>query len=184
MNDTIIKVINEFNKVEGKHICYLYNDHQEYIEKVVTFIMIGIKEGDHILLVENDRNILAINRKLQNELSDGQLANLHIMNNYNFYFTNGNFHPHTILLYFSSYIQSFVENGISIRTWGHIEWGNEKEIQKDIEEYEKEVDKLVKLTGTISVCAYPAERTSDSLVEMLKNCHGVIITDHEVVYLN
>jgi hypothetical protein len=48
----------------------------------------------------------------------------------------------------------------------------------------KWVERLVRDKEIISVCAYPADRTSDSLKRMLMNCHGAMITGDEVVYLN
>ncbi|WP_455675577.1 MEDS domain-containing protein [Pradoshia sp.] len=177
MNDKIEHAIKGLNKCDSAHICYLFNGHLDYLENVVSFILTGIKDGDHILLVENDRNILAINERVQKELSMEQLTQLHFINNYHFYFSNGNFHPETVASHFLKIIEPHNENGDTYRTWGHIEWGCEKEIERDIEAYEKEIDKLVKNKVIISVCAYHAERTSDSLKEKLKNCHDVMIID-------
>ena len=175
MDNIIIKVIKGLNKGDCKHICYIYNDCGGYMENLVSFIMTAINDGDHVLLVENERNILTINTRLQNELSRNQLVNVHYMNNFNFYFSNETFHPQTVSMHFLNYIQPFIENNVSFRTWGHIEWGDDKDIERDIEKYEREVDKLTKDKGIISVCAYPAAKTSDSLRKMLENCHEVVL---------
>ena len=179
MSDKIIKAIKALDKKHEAHICYLYNNHLEYIETAATFIIASIKDGDHVLLLENDRNILTIKEILQNELNMEQLDKLHFINNFQFYFSNETFHPQTVASHFLKYIQPFVDNGDSYRTWGHIEWGCEKELENDIEEYEKEIDKLIKDRGVISVCAYWAEITPESLKEKLKNCHDIVINGHE-----
>ena len=179
MDNKIIKAIKGLNEGDCKHICYIYNDCGGYLENLVSFIMTAINDGDHVLLVENDRNILTINKRLQNELSRNQLDNVHYMNNFNFYFSNETFHPQTVTMHFLNYIQPFIENNVSFRTWGHIEWGDDKDIERDIEKYEREVDKLTKDKGIISVCAYPAVKTSDSLRKRLENCHEVVLRADE-----
>ncbi|MBM7693704.1 hypothetical protein JOC77_003148 [Peribacillus deserti] len=182
MSNLLETLINDL-RPNGGHIFYHYNNKENYIHNVVSFIVTGIKNGDHILLAENDRHMLDINKKLQKELSKGQLENLHFINNYDFYYSNGNFHPHTIVNYFLKNIEPFIEKGASLCSWGLIEWGEDKEINDDVVEYEKQVDSLVKEKGITSVCAYDSKRTSDSLKELLMRCHGVMLTDDEVVYL-
>ncbi|WP_182917207.1 MEDS domain-containing protein [Bacillus sp. PK3_68] len=183
MKNSIIEVIKDLKKVKRGHICYFYSNEITYINNVVSFIATGIRNGDHILLVENDRNILLINKRLEKVLSKKEWTFLHVMNNYDFYYFNKNFNPHTIVNHFLENIEPFLKEGASICTWGLIEWGEDKEIHQCIEEYEKEVDKITNEKGIISVCAYNAGRTPDSLKELLIKCHGITLTDGEAVKL-
>jgi hypothetical protein len=183
MSNFLVELVKDLKKSNGGHIFYHYNNVENYINHVVSYIVTGIKNGDHILLIENDRNIIHINKLLEKQLRKEQLSKVHFINNFDFYYSNGDFHPHTILNYFSKNIEPFLETGASICTWGLIEWGDDKEISNKIEEYETQVDKLVNEKGLLSVCAYDANRTSNSLKEALMRCHGVMMTDDEVFYL-
>ncbi len=94
---------------------------------MVSFIVLGITHGEHIILIENDRNMLYINKVLDRQLSAEQRKNLHFINSFDFYWGNGDFHPHTISRYFSRNIASFMEKSVPVRTWGHVEWGDRKD---------------------------------------------------------
>ncbi|HZG70808.1 MAG TPA: MEDS domain-containing protein [Chondromyces sp.] len=183
MNAPIVEVIKDLKKVNRGHICYFYDNEITYINNAVSFIVTGIRSGNHILLLENDRNMLLINKRLEKELSRKELTFLHVINNYEFYYFNNNFHPHTIVNRFLENTEPCLKKGASIYTWGLIEWGEDKEIHHCIEEYEKEVDKITNEKGIISVCAYNAVRTPDSLKELLIKCHEVMLTDDEAIKL-
>lgn len=184
MTSLLVKVINDLKKKNGGHLLYLYTDDQRYLQNVVSYAVSITKNGDHILLVENDRNIRLINKELENKLTKEQRANVHFINNFDFYYSNGNFHPQTILQYVSQKMGPYIEDGSSMYTWGLIEWREDGEMTNKVEEYEKELDKFVNENGLISVCAYNANRTSPLLKKLLMDCHGVMMTDHEVVDLS
>jgi hypothetical protein len=92
-------------------------------------------------------------KELKKQLSKKQLDHVHFICNFDFYCSNGDFHPPTVFHY-SKYIQPFLEKGVNISTWGLVEWRDDYEINKKIEEYEKQVDFFVKEKGIISVRAY------------------------------
>ncbi|WP_255472982.1 MEDS domain-containing protein [Planomicrobium sp. CPCC 101079] len=105
---------------------------------------------------------------------------MHFLNNFAFYWQNGNFHPPTILAYFSDIVTPFLETGVSFRTWGHIEWGDEQEIIHDLIEFEKGIEQKMPETKAISVCAYDDGRLSELLRTMLINCHNFLMTDDKI----
>lgn len=182
MNIFMQPMIDELKKDNGGHICYMYDNPTKYIETVVAFIVLGITHGEQVFLIENDRNMLHINKKLDKQLSSEQRNNLHFMNSFDFYWANGDFHPHTISHYFSRKIASFITNGVPIRTWGHVEWGDPEGIGNKLEEFEKIADQLVNKQGIISVCAYDANLTPATWKLLLINSHGVTLTDGEIIY--
>ncbi|TCN26504.1 MEDS domain-containing protein [Mesobacillus foraminis] len=183
MDRMIVELYKDFKVNDGGHICYLYNNESNYMTNVVSFIVTGIRNGDYILLLENDRNILQIKEMLQNELSEKELTYLLFINNFDFYYSYGNFHPHTIVNHFVENIEPHLQKGASICTWGLVEWREDKEIHKNIAEYEEQIHKIVNEKGIVSVCAYDASRTSDSLKKVLHNCHGVLMSDEKVINL-
>ncbi|OIK10697.1 hypothetical protein BIV59_13825 [Bacillus sp. MUM 13] len=168
---------------KGGHIFYLYDNVESYLCNAVSFIVTAAKNGDHVIFIENDRNLLHINKVLHKKLSHDEMAKVHIMNNFDFYYSHGNFHPHTVLNYFLTSIAPHHEAGASIYTWSQIEWGNDQEIHNEIEKYGRDLNKYIPNKGVISVCAYDAKRTPESLKKLLMECHGVLLTDEEFRFL-
>lgn len=175
MNVSIMSVVNAWKKEEGLHICYIYYT-KEYIETTISFVISGIRNGEIVLLVENERNMLQIMKELDKKLSKKQLDNIHFINNFDFYWSNGDLHPQTISFYFSKLIDPLLKTGTFVRTWANIEWGNENEVSCKIEEFEKTADSLVKRNKILSVCAYDRSKVLYKWETTLTNCHNITIT--------
>ncbi|WP_409293180.1 MEDS domain-containing protein [Peribacillus sp. SCS-37] len=114
-------------------------------------------------------NILAYVKK------EDYLRKIHFKNNFDFYFQQGDFHIPSIIEDFRQTVQSITAGGTNtIRTWAHVEWGNEQEIMEKITDYEKKADKLVQEDGLLSICAYHSIRTPASMQDVLENCHDAV----------
>lgn len=163
---------------EGVHIFYYVEEIDRYIDNAVSYIVSGIENGDQVLFVESERLYPVIFKRVEELVSEEQLKNIHFVNNFTFYWRNGNFHPPTILAYFSDLVNPFMEEKKSFRTWGHVEWRDEMEIKQKIKEYESAVDELVPQIRAVSVCAYDAPRVSESLKEILMDSHKFLMTDN------
>lgn len=178
MNVSLMSVVNKWKKEEGLHICYLFN-RKKYIESVVSYIISGIRNEEMVVLVENDRNILHIKNEIDKQLSDAQLVHFHYINNYDFYWSTGDFHTQTILHYFSQIINPLLETRKPIRTWAHVEWGDEKEVNDKIEDYEKIAHTLIKEKEILSVCAYDISKAPSHWQPILANCHSEMIIEDD-----
>lgn len=176
MNISLMAVVNEWRKQEGLHICYIFNINN-YIETVISFIISGIKNEEQVLLVENERNILHIKKEIHKLLSKEELGNVHFLNNFDFYWSNGDFHPQTISLHFSKIINPLSTTGTFLRTWAHVEWGDEEELNEKIEEFEKVADKIVNEKKILSVCAYNRSEIPLTWEPILMKSHNVTIKD-------
>ena len=153
MEKEITDIQNIFKTAEAAHVFYYVDNAERYIDNAVSYILAGIEQGDQVLLVENERLYPKILKRVEELVSKEQLQNIHYVNNFTFYWRNGNFHPPTIIAYFFDAISPFVKGEQSFRTWGHIEWRDEMEITKDIQEYECGIDQLIPGIKAISVCA-------------------------------
>lgn len=183
MTKEISHVSNISKQLEGVHILYYTKELERYIENAVSFIVSGIEQGDHILYVENERVYPLVFENVKKLLTKEQLAHLHYVNNFTFYWKNGNFHPPTILAYFTELVEPYFGKDLSFRTWGHIEWSDEEEIAQDIEEYERGIEEMMPVTKAISVCAYDAPRVSESFNKVLLDCHGYMMTDDGITLI-
>ncbi|PWW28204.1 DcmR-like sensory protein [Cytobacillus oceanisediminis] len=183
MSELLVDLIDDLKKTNGGHILYHYDQIDCYLRNAVAYIVAGVENGGHVMFVENDRNLPHIMKELEKHLSKDEWARVHFANNFDFYYSNGNFNPETVINYFIKNAQPYLESGAALYTWGLVEWGNVKEYIPKIEEYEKKLDKMIPEKGIISLCAYDNKSTPDELKERLKRCHGVLVTDREYTYL-
>ncbi|MBB5179817.1 hypothetical protein HNQ44_001241 [Planomicrobium koreense] len=162
------------------HIFYYSNVLEKYVENAISYIVFGIKQGDHVLLVENTRIYPMIRKELEQRLTVEELEKVLYIDNFDFYWRNNNFHPRTIMNHFNEVAGPLLESGKAVRTWGHIEWGMQEDIEREIVEYEKELDTIVHEKDAVSVCAYDASKVTDSLKTKLMAVHGLYMTDEKV----
>jgi hypothetical protein len=177
--DEISKSKKNLAETRG-HIFYSFQEVEKYVENAVIYIVSGIEQDDHILFIENDKLRPAIQEKLKTLLSTEELAKVHYINNFDFYFSKGTFHPATVFNHFMKSLQPYIENTVSVRLWGHVEWGDQKDIVREIEKYENDVDEMISLNEITAVCAYDAYRVTESLKNSLIKCHGFFMTDDEM----
>ena len=109
---------------------------------------------------------------------------IHHINNYDFYYSSGDFHPASINKYFAAIVSPYVENNIPIRTWAHVEWGDQQEITRMIKEFETEAHRSVSEKKTISVCAYESDRITPEIKNSLIKSHGYYMTDNDITPTN
>ena len=173
----------DIKKKNGGHILYHYKDEQIYIDNTVSFIIKAIKSGNHVLLLENERNFNIIETVLKQRLTDTEYKKLHYINNFDFYCYNGNFHPETVCNYFIKNIEPYLEGKYNLCTWGLVEWRDDEKIIESIFQYEKSIDPYITQHGIFSVCAYDANRTNDKMINLLLKCHDYLLTDEEIKHL-
>lgn len=105
-----------FEEQRSVHVLYSYEGMEQYIEDVVNFIQQGILAGDFIILIENDRIYPLIQRELIIRLNKDQLEFVHYVNNFDFYFSSGSYHPPAITEYFNNIVQPYIDNNILFRS--------------------------------------------------------------------
>ncbi|OMF54928.1 hypothetical protein BK139_18675 [Paenibacillus sp. FSL R5-0490] len=183
MNELLIDLIDDLQKSNRGHILYHYDQMDCYIQNAVSYITAGVRCGGHVLFVENDRNYFLIEKELTNLLGREELSRVHFTNNFDFYYSNGNFNPDTVFNFFIKHIQPYLDSSSKIFTWGLVEWGNVKDYIPLVEQYEKKLSNAISDHGLISLCAYDNRNTPPELKENLMRCHDVLITDREYKYL-
>jgi hypothetical protein len=171
------KIARMLQEAHGGHILYFSNNKSLYLENAVSFVGSGVKQGDHVMVIENERVCLQLFQKLSKLLTKDQLEMVHSINNFDFYFSKGDFHPQTIVEYFEVILKPYLKGHHSIRTWAHVEWGNIEEISCKIEAFEFMANNHVPKLELISVCAYDAEVIPDKLKAALLRSHDYLMSD-------
>ncbi len=170
-----------FEDQKNVHVLYSYNEMENYIKQVLSYIQDGIMAGDYVILVENDRIYPIIHKELSTRLTKDQMELLHFVNNFDFYCSSGSYHPPAIEEYFNKTVQPYVENKISFRSWAHVEWATLEEPLHIIEEFERTVDKAVNLLSFPLICAYKGERMPDFLKTILLETHPYVLKDDDII---
>ncbi len=170
-----------FEDQKNVHVLYSYNEMENYIKQVLSYIQDGIMAGDYVILVENDRIYPIIHKELSTRLTKDQMELLHFVNNFDFYCSSGSYHPPAIEEYFNKTVQPYVENKISFRSWAHVEWATLEEPLHIIEEFERTVDKAVNLLSFPLICAYKGERMPDYLKTILLETHPYVLKDDDII---
>ncbi|MEH7886596.1 MEDS domain-containing protein [Bacillus sp. JJ1609] len=177
MKKTHYKKINDLKYLTEGHILYIFENVEEYIKNVVDFVISGLEQNQYIIIIENDRINLMLKNRLALMLSKSQLNKVFIINNFDFYYAMGDFRCNSIFEYLPKLIEGYPKEGIAVRSWAHVEWGDEGEVHKKLLTSEKEADVIVSEKRLLSVCAYDSHRVSEELKGSLINRHTFLLND-------
>ena len=181
-DDFLENKINQlFEDQKSVHVLYSYNEMESYIKQVVNYIREGIFAGDYVILIENDRIYPLIEKELDILLSKDQMKLVHRINNFDFYYSSGSYHPPAIQDYFNKTVQPYVENKISFRSWAHVEWTTMKDPLHLIEDFEKVVDEAVNQLSFPLICAYKGERMPEYLKTILMETHPYVLVEDDLI---
>ncbi|RLQ92409.1 MEDS domain-containing protein [Falsibacillus albus] len=177
MKNNMTKLFNEHRSV---HVLYAYQDIDDYIKQVVNFIYEGIRAGDYVIVIENDHVYPMIEKELSKRILRKQMAYVHRINNFDFYYSSGSYHPPAIYEYFKKTVQPYIENKISFRSWAHVEWATMDGPLNIIEDFEKIVDNAVNELSFPLICAYQKEQMPESLKKTLLETHPYILIEDDI----
>ncbi|WP_058002944.1 ATP-binding protein [Heyndrickxia sp. FSL K6-6286] len=163
------------------HILYMYDSLDGYLKNAISYILTGYKQGNQLLLIDNDERYNLIVHRLKEILQSDDMSFLHYVNNAEFYRLHGDFHCDSIIRHFNRLLAPFFEEGIPIRTWAHVEWREKDVDHLELEHYEYVSDQNIEKSGIISVCAYDGQYVTASLQNKLQRSHEYLMTDTELV---
>ncbi|WP_270181360.1 MEDS domain-containing protein [Alkalihalobacillus sp. CinArs1] len=163
------------------HVLYAYQGRSNYVKQVLGFIQDGIKAGEHVILIENEPVYRLIEKELSRLLTEEDRSYVHRINNFDFYFSSGSYHPPAIVEHFQKSVEPFVENNVSFRSWAHVEWASMEEPLHIIEDFERIVDRAVHEYSFPLICAYEDERMPDYLIDILMETHPYVLMEEEFI---
>jgi len=170
-----------FENQKSVHVLYSYDDSENYIRQAVNYIQNGIFAGDCVILIENDRLYPFIHNELKTLLTTDQMKMINRINNFDFYYSSGSYHPPAILHYFNKTVQPYLEKEISFRSWAHVEWSSMEDPLHLIEDFEKIVDNAVNQLSFPLICAYKSERMPEYLRNILIETHPYILVEDDLI---
>ncbi|RZT23296.1 MEDS domain-containing protein [Fictibacillus sp. BK138] len=164
------------------HLLYAFKSMDNYMKTVVGYILDGVAKDQSIILIENEKYLPYVMKELKIHLTDNELEKIYLVNNFDFYFSTGSYHPPAILGHIEKMYKPLMDQKKSIRTWTHVEWSTIEGPLDIVEELEKVVDKLSADMGLTIMCAYEEDGMPESLKLSLLRTHKFLLTDDGVVY--
>lgn len=168
---------SELKKITEGHVFYQYQEEDVYINNLLAFIKSGLENKEQILIIESMRNLPKVREKVDAEVDKDQHSSIRLVNNYEYYLSNGDFHTQTILTYFQSDIAAIKKSNSNIRTWAHVEWTSSEPDIELLKEFESFADNFVSKESMLSVCAYSSSQLTSYLTNALEELHTYVMTD-------
>ncbi|MEH7443683.1 MEDS domain-containing protein [Bacillus sp. JJ1122] len=170
---------SNFTNVTEGHVFYRFQDGEAYLDHLVSFINTGLDRNEQILILESMRNLPKISAIMNSLFTVEQQSSIHLVNNYDYYISNGDFNTQTILEHFEKDLPCYNNSNSSIRTWAHVEWVSTESNAQLITNIEVLANNFVIQERMVSVCAYSSASLSSSLNDALEQDHKYIMSDDD-----
>lgn len=172
-----LKEVTELAGLTKGHGLYFFENQDLYVTRLVDFVLSGLERDEYSIIIENDRILPLITKRLKESLDGSHLEKVVFVNNYDFYYATGDFSVNSIFDYLPKLIDGYSELDVVIRSWAHVEWRDDQDISQKLILSEQAADTIVSDTELLSVCAYDSDRVSLEIEEGLLNCHNFLIND-------
>ncbi|RCW48002.1 MEDS domain-containing protein [Paenibacillus prosopidis] len=179
INTCSIQLTESIKVTNGAHILYTYDQLDDYIANAVSFIITGVQQGQHIIFVDSKQRYERITERLRLIGFSDTLSNIKYVNSGDFYRVSDTFTSAKVIQNFINVVQPFLDNNMSIRTWGHVEWKGYPNFEEQVIAYESECDASVNQLGIVTVCAYSGQRLTASMNMRLMQSHQYVMTDKQ-----
>lgn len=166
--------------MEG-HVYYRFKDEVVYLNHLMSFIHSGLENKQQILIIDSMKNIPKIKASIEKLYTPEQISKVRIVNNFDYYLSNGDFHTKTILTHFQQDLSILKNSKQPIRTWAQVEWCSNSPDAELVRNFESIADDYVMNERLLSVCAYSQKALTPELDTTLEEVHNYIMTDDEIV---
>ncbi|SDN08549.1 MEDS: MEthanogen/methylotroph, DcmR Sensory domain [Fictibacillus solisalsi] len=169
--------IEELRSLKQGHILYKYENEVKYLSNLLSFIMLGLKRQHRVLVVESEKNLPKLKEQLESLIPVDKMSEILLINNFDFYLLNGDFHTHTIVNHFSNQTMVLDQVNKPAWTWAHVEWSSQEANCELVQKFEFKANEVIHKERRLSVCAYPLERLTPKLNSILSNNHDYLLSD-------
>jgi MEDS: MEthanogen/methylotroph, DcmR Sensory domain len=164
---------------QGEHICFLYRNEQALQDTLTRYVAEGLAEGEQCFCIETKRmqerlcvGLRAIGVDSEKEIAKGSLV---FLLEDDVYFGGGNFDPSALVDQLGKLIDQSLDAGFSgFRVSGEISRASgDPALQRQVIEYEKQVDEYFIDKKAIGFCHYHADKFSQEVLESVIDAHGL-----------
>lgn len=180
MTSSTISLTDQIDITSGAHILYLYDSIEGYIDNAAAFIQTGLQLGQYIVLIDDRNNYKKIMERLNGTMLASDYENIYFIDHKDFYYEYGTLHVKQVLQNLDALMKPLLDNRISVRSWGHVYWENERDVHKQLLEYECLCDSSVSELGILGVCIYDGRKLPAAVLNKLLPYHEYMMTDTQL----
>ncbi|MFB4168333.1 helix-turn-helix domain-containing protein [Virgibacillus sp. JSM 102003] len=169
-----------FRSMNRGDILYLFSNFDKYLEHVVTFLTTGVQKGSYCIVIEQNRNYIQIQQRLENFLTKSEIKE-HI------YFIDQEIilqnEPKDIVGIFHKFQDMFKEEN-PVRIWMIEEQYTENDWIQELGSYlnlEENHNLKVTYRNILFLRAYDASLITAGLHIKKMQCYSYLMTDFEIV---
>ncbi|MFC7784085.1 MEDS domain-containing protein [Rossellomorea sp. GCM10028870] len=82
------------------HVFYQFQAKEAYLNNLMLFIRSGLEKNQHMLVIESMRNINKVRNRINRICRKEQQSFIYLVDNFDYYFLNGDFNTRNILNHF------------------------------------------------------------------------------------
>lgn len=170
----------------GSHILYFYSSLDAYIQNAASFIRAGLQLGQHVIFIDNPARFRRIQEHLltSEDITETELQKLHYATDHWYYNLDHDFDLHNVFANFESILGSVNDDGCTMRTWGHVVWQEQPDIDSRLRTFESSCDLTVSGLGYTTVCAYDAHVVPAYIQTEMMRHHEYFMTDQSLTRSN
>jgi signal transduction histidine kinase len=170
---------------DAEHIALLYNSNDERLDASLSFLQLGLENGERCLYIANDVSrdeivggLAALGGRPEAAISDGQLSILPADDIY----TSGTFDPEEMVAALVEMVEESASAGYDgLRVTGEIPWHDHDGTDfSDVMEYERKFDAMVPEFDFAALCQYDLRTLSDTEALDLIHVHPKLIYRRKV----
>ncbi|MCF8564603.1 MEDS domain-containing protein [Alicyclobacillus tolerans] len=174
-----IALTQQLNVANAAHILYLYTDENAYIENAASFIQAGISQYQRIIFIDSQEHWVHLQARMP-ELALHTRQDVMYVENNEFYRCYEDFHLERVLQNLKDVVDPFIQEGVSVRLWGLVEYRDAPDIITKLHTYECHCDMTISELGYLTVCAYHAYKLPASIALAMMKTHEYVMTDNEL----
>ena len=175
--NTLVPLTSFLHVNPGSHILYFYHSLEGYIDNAISYITSGLELGHHVIFIDSRERYELVLQKL----GSVDMNRIHYIDNYDFYEMYQDFHFNRILMNLQNVVEPFVNQQLTIRIWGHVDWMDQEDMMTKLHRYECSCDIAISELGYTTVCAYNANTVPANILIELSKCHEYFMTDDQIM---
>ncbi|MFF2889119.1 ATP-binding protein [Paenibacillus sp. NPDC057967] len=172
-----ISLMDQVDVTNGAHILYYYTDHDAYIKNATSFLINGLIQDEHVVFIDSEPNYLEVLHSLASRVGSEALERIHYVNHIDFYYEHGKLLVSDVMNNFAKLFAPLQQNPRAIRSWGHLPWDENRNMEEQLLMYEDRCDSSILNAQMLGVCAYDAKTIPAHVQNEMMRSHEYFMTD-------
>jgi len=179
MSPNTISLMDQVDVTNGAHILYYFSNHDAYIKNAASFLINGLIQDEHVVLIDSESNYHEIIEALAARVGSEAMERIHYVNHAEFYYEHGMLLVTDVMNNFARLFTPLQQDLRAIRSWGHVLWDEDAnaKIEEKLITYEHRCDASDQNARMVGVCAYNANIIPAHVQNEMLRFHEYFMTD-------